>query len=94
MLSPITDCTSGAIPESSDGACWLTIAVVPLGSATRENEVENACDSAPAVAVTGIESELGLTGPGTRPWAWSESSTAWTAPGVAPNRCANSAGVM
>ena len=94
MFSPITACTSPAIPGSTDGACRLTIAVLPLASATRANDVENAWDSCPDVAVTGIDSELGLTGPGARPWAWSEDSTAWTASGVAPNRCANSAGVM
>ena len=94
VSSPRTVWTSDAIPVSSDGACWLTIAVRPLESAIRENEVENACDSSPAVAATGIESELALTGPGCRPWARSEDSTACTWSGAAPNRWTNSAGVM
>ncbi len=93
VLSPSTPCTSPAIAESSDGAWLFAIALVPSASATRENEVANAADSAPAVAVTGIDSEFALTGPGVSPWASSEDSTACTACGVAPNRCANCAGV-
>jgi len=57
---PSTAWTSDATEVSSEGACWLTIAVEPFWRVTCASDTENACAAVPAVAVTGIESPLAL----------------------------------
>ena len=86
VLSPRTVCTSGATAASTAGACWLTIPLAPLLSATCANETEKARAAAPAVVLTGIDRCVRARGAGLRPWARSEVSTALICAALGPKR--------
>jgi hypothetical protein len=92
--SPTTPWTSPATLASNSGDALLANAILRPEAASREKEIENACATAPAVAVIGIASPFALTVPGSRPCERREDCTAATCAVVGPNRRANCAGVM